>query len=554
VNVSVSVFDFLIGAGRFIILLGVLIFVHELGHFFAAKLSNVYVVRLSLGWGKRLFGFKRGETDYCISRIPIGGYVKMVGQEDLPRDEEEALAAEPDLPDVPPERRFNNQPLKNRIAISVAGPLMNLLFAFPVLWLVFTIGIWIPVYAKHTRIGTVYEGSPAEAVGIRPGQRILSINGEPVHKWEDVQLTILTSEDQPLDIKLEDISGEITRITAAPSCEEGSSRSTLGIEPLIAEAVTSVFPGMPAERGGLKEGDIILSYDDNPPSNEILGKLVEVVNQSAGRSMTFIVLRDKSVQRVTLVPKEVSVIEGVAFSKNIVAYSAVGAADEGESSGDTPALQQGDVVIAVNGQPLAGEDLENYLTGSIYDYSGKEIELRIERPRGFMREPQVFETTVALARTGRIGVSFSPVVFEKYGPARAFAKSIDAFGYSFGLTMKTLYFLVSGKVSTKEMAGPIGIAVMTEKSLEMGIGYYLNLVAFITINLAIINLLPIPMLDGGMILLVLIEAIRRKPLEEKFQIMFQKVGIAFILFIILVATYNDILRTVRLFFGGEFLE
>jgi len=91
VNVSVSVFDFLIGAGRFIILLGILIFVHELGHFFAAKLSNVYVVRLSLGWGKRLFGFKRGETDYCISRIPIGGYVKMVGQEDLPRDEEEAL-------------------------------------------------------------------------------------------------------------------------------------------------------------------------------------------------------------------------------------------------------------------------------------------------------------------------------------------------------------------------------------------------------------------------------------------------------------------------------
>jgi len=285
-----------------------------------------------------------------------------------------------------------------------------------------------------------------------------------------------------------------------------------------------------------------------------LGKLIEVVNQSAGRSMTFTVLRDKSVQRVTLVPKEVSVIEGVAFSKNIVAYSEVGAADGGESSGDTPALQQGDVVIAVNGQPLAGEDLENYLTGSIYDYSGKEIELRIERPRGFMREPQVFETTVTLARTGRIGVSFSPVVLEKYGPARAFAKSIDAFGYSFGLTMKTLYFLVSGKVSTKEMAGPIGIAVMTEKSLEMGIGYYLNLVAFITINLAIINLLPIPMLDGGMILLVLIEAIRRKPLEEKFQIMFQKVGIAFILFIILVATYNDILRAVRLFFGGEFLE
>ena len=159
---------FLIGAGRFAVLLGALVFVHELGHFIAAKLSNVYVVRFSLGFGKRLFGFKRGETDYCLSMIPLGGFVKMVGQEDMPRTEEEAAEAEPDLPDVPPERCFNTQPAGNRLAISFAGPLMNLLFAFPLFWLVFMIGIQIPIYTKHTRIGTVYEGSPAEQAGIKP--------------------------------------------------------------------------------------------------------------------------------------------------------------------------------------------------------------------------------------------------------------------------------------------------------------------------------------------------------------------------------------------------
>ncbi len=553
-----SIFGFIIGAGRFIILLGVLIFVHELGHFFAAKWSNVYVVRLSLGWGRRLFGFKRGETDYCISAIPIGGYVKMVGQEDAPRTEEEAAAAEPELADVPPERRFNNQPVRNRLIISFAGPLMNLLFAFPVLWLVYTIGIQVPIFTKYTWIGNVREGSPAEAAGIKPGQRIVSINGNPISKFEEIPIISMSSENEPLDIELEDLSGKITRVTAAPAREEGVNRASLGIEPLYSEYVQTVFPGMAAERGGFKAGDIILAYGDGEPGNESMSKLIETVNQSAGRPMTFTVLRDDEITQITLTPDEVSIVPGVAFSKNIVAYTETEAEgegdDEGEPTPDPGALQRGDVVIAFNGRPLDERDIEDHLTSSIYDLESKEIELTIERSRGMLREPETLRTVVTLARTGRIGVSFTPVVLEKFGPVEAVVKSIDAFRYSIALTMKTLYFLVSGKVSTKEMAGPIGIAVMTEISLELGIGYYLNLVALITINLAIVNLLPIPMLDGGMILLMLVEGVRRRPLDERYQIMLQKVGIAFILFILLVATYNDVLRAIRVFFGGEFLE
>ena len=382
----------------------------------------------------------------------------------------------------------------------------------------------------------------------------MSIAGEPTGKWEDVQLKIWTSEDEPLDIELQDFSGDTIHVTATPKMEEGSTRAALGIEPLVAEAVMAVFPGMPAERGGLRVGDLILAFNDAPPTNESLSKLIDSVNRSAGREMTFTVLREGNVLGITLTPEEVSVVKGVIFDKNVVAYVDTGDIDEGEPSAAVAALQRGDVVVAVNGNPLGDKDFEDHLIGSIYDYDGKEIQLTIERPQGFFQEPLTLMETVALSRTGRIGVSFSPFLLEKFGPAQAFVRSIDAFGYSVALTMKTIYLLVSGKVSTREMAGPIGIAVMTEKSLELGIGYYLQMVAFITINLAIVNLLPIPMLDGGMILLLIVESIRRKPLEEKYLIILQKVGMAFILLLILVATKNDILRTVRVFFGGEFIE
>ena len=192
---SMAVLDFMISAGRFIILLGILVFVHELGHFLAAKLCNVYVVRLSLGFGRRLLGFRRGETDYCLSAIPLGGYVKMVGQEDMPRTQEEAASAEPDLPEIPPERRFDTQPTRNKLIISFAGPFMNLIFAFPVLWVVFMVGIHMPIFAQNTRIGAVLQGSPAQKAGIQAGQRVLSINGTKVRKWEEVQLRIWTNEE-----------------------------------------------------------------------------------------------------------------------------------------------------------------------------------------------------------------------------------------------------------------------------------------------------------------------------------------------------------------------
>jgi regulator of sigma E protease len=194
------------------------------------------------------------------------------------------------------------------------------------------------------------------------------------------------------------------------------------------------------------------------------------------------------------------------------------------------------------------------LTKRIFNYDGDVVGLTVERDVGFFREPQRLNVTAPLSQKGMIGVAFSPMVTEKFGPGMAFIKGLGAFGDSFTLVMKTIYYLVSGRVSTREMAGPIGIGVLTEQTLRLGIGYYLNFVAFITINLAILNLLPIPMLDGGLILIALIESVRRRPLDEKYLIWAQKVGLAFILLLVLVATYNDILRAIKYFLGGEFIE
>ncbi|MBI5119100.1 RIP metalloprotease RseP [Candidatus Poribacteria bacterium] len=544
-----TAFDFLIGAGRFIILLGVLVFVHEMGHFIAAKLCNVYVVRLSLGFGKRLFGWKRGETDYCVSAIPLGGYVRMVGQEDLPKTQEEREQAEPELRDIPPGRRYDSQPTRVKLAISFAGPLMNLLFAFPVLWVVLMVGVSSPIYMLHTRIGSVAKDSPAEQAGIKPGQRVLTINGAPVEKFEDLQLKVWTSRDKPLTMELDNLAGEKTVVTVRPARLEGSSRATIGIEPFYALAVDRITPNMPAARSGLKKGDWILGYNHKTPDNENMSKLIETVNGSAGRPLVLTALRDGKTVDITVTPEKVKTIRGVAFDGNIIAY-----VDKEHASPAALALKPGDSVTAIDGEPAPESDVEDWLVQKARSSSADTAKLTVERSAGLFRKPEVMNVGIPLSEKGMIGVTFSGNVTEILPPAKAFVGTFGAYGDMIVLTVESIYYLAARKLSMGEMSGPIGIAVMAEQSFRMGVGFYLKMVAIITINLAIVNLFPIPVLDGGMIMIALVEAVRRKPLDEKYLILLQRMGLALVLLLVLVATYNDILRTINWMLGGGFME
>lgn len=546
---SIAVVNFLVGMGSFIILLGIMIFIHELGHFIAAKMSGVYVVRFSLGFGTRIFGIRRGETDYCVSAIPFGGYVKMVGQEDMPKTEEEARLAEPDLPDVPADRRFDTQSTMVKLAISFAGPLMNVVFAIPLLWVTLMLGIPVPLSSSDTRIGSVLEGSPAEQAGIKPGQRILSINGSPITKWEELQLTIFTSENRELDLEVEDISGSITHVTAVPTREEGATRPTLGIDPFFTQMVSAVAPGMAADRAGILEGDIVLAYDDNPSDNENLLKLIDTINESAGHPVRLVLLREGVVTDATVVPDEVSIIPGLNFEGNRVIYI-----NEEKAGGETLKLQPGDSVTAIDGAPVQPGAGGEYVTEAIYDRSGESVGLTIERSSGFLKRPETLMLTVPLEKTGRIGVGFAMAKMQKFGPREAFVRGMDEFLKYVRLAVVTPYYLVAGRLSVKEITGPVGIAVMTDQYRRLGFSYYLTLMALITVHLGIINLLPIPVLDGGMIVITLIEAVRRKPIEERYLIWVQWAGLFLIVLLVLVATSNDIPRVIRYFRGGNFLE
>ncbi|GAB4330066.1 MAG: RIP metalloprotease RseP [Candidatus Abyssubacteria bacterium] len=548
---AAEVLAFLISVVRFIILIGVLIFVHELGHFIVAKLCNVYVARFSLGFGRKLFGFKRGETEYWVSAIPLGGYVKMVGQEDMPRTQEEVLQAEPEFANVPPERRFDTQPIRNKLAISFAGPLMNLLFAVPVLWVMLMMGVPVPIGAQHTFVGSVMKDSPAARSGIEPGQRILAIDGEPVNEWEEVQLRIWTNEDKPLSLKLERLYGGMFETTVIPARMENSSRAGIGIEPLNMVSIGEVFEGKPAERAGLKPGDIILTYNHEPPDSRSMstGRLTEAIYESPGKPVVLTVLRNGHVEDVTVIPESVSAIEGVYFDGAVVAE-----VDKDEAGSVAEKLQPGDVVTAIEGKAVRATGVEA-LSAAIAEVEGEAVELTVKRERGPFQEPEIFDLEVPLRKKGMIGVLFTQFEMEKYRPGPALARSFEEFWGIVGLTLKTVYYLIAGRLSPKEMAGPIGIAVMSEQMLKiLGVAHYLNLVAIITINLGILNLLPIPVLDGGQIFLTLVEKVRRKPLEEKYLILLQKIGIVFIIFLVLLATYNDILRVFRSIMGGEFFD
>lgn len=551
-----ALIGFFINVARFIILLGILIFVHELGHFLAAKASNVYVVRFALGFGKRLIGFKWGETDYCIKAIPLGGYVKMVGQEDMPKTEEEreeAEQADPEIRNVPPEKRFDTQPTRKKLFIGLAGPAMNLLFAIPVLWAAYMIGINVPVYMQQTYIGAVTPGSPAEKAGIKPSERILSINGQPVKEWDEVQLKILTSQDSPLTMKLEDFSGKTHEIEVTPQETGDSKRPGIGIEPFVTVAINEILPGLPASESGLKKDDIILAYDGKKPINADFSKdtvadqLIESVNEHAGQPMEFTVLRHGDIMHFTITPKEKPIIKGMDIRNGVIAFI-----DKKQLGEEAAKLHEGDAVIALNGKPVQKQDLENQLLSELN--AGGTVQLTVRQKAGFLEGYREVIVDLPVSHRGVIGVLFSGEIVKQFGPGAAVPYSIDAYKDFMSLTMKTIYYLITGRVSSREMAGPIGIAFLTTQSLKLGIGYYLKLVALITINLGIINLLPIPVLDGGMILVTFISGVRRKPIEEKYLLLLQRIGFVFIIFLVLLATYNDILRVINYFLGRGFLE
>jgi len=417
----------------FLIVIGILVFVHEFGHFIMAKRAGVRVEKFSLGMGPKLFGYKKGDTEYIISALPLGGYVKMAGE----NPDEEPTGA----PD-----EFQAKTVWQRVKIAVTGPLTNILLAFLVMPLVFMVGTYSEGPAK---VGYVEKDSPAERAGFMAGDVIEKINGRSINDWTKALSLIAVNPDTDVNVTI-DRQGEKKTFVLRPQTATELKIGMSGLVPDMPAEVGRLKEGFPAEKAGIQVNDKIISVD---------GKTIYHWNQ----------------------------------------FSA-----------------------------LVRESKGNKLTITL-ERDGKRIEIIVT--------PQ--------EDNGRYVIGVEPImrlVFKKYGFIDSLRLGFDKTIESVDLTLITLKKLLTFNLSIKTLGGPVMIAQMSGQAAAAGLSSFLSLLAMISISLGILNLLPIPVLDGGLVLFLVIEAIRKKPLSRKVMEVSQSIGAAVLITLIAVVSYNDVMR------------
>jgi regulator of sigma E protease len=421
----------------FFFVLGVLIFVHELGHYMMAKRLGVRVLTFSLGFGPKLLKFRRGDTEYCISAIPLGGYVKMAGENpDDPR------SGRPD--------EFLSKTKWERFQILIMGPAMNIALAVVVMAAVLMQGAEVPLYQDQPPVvGAVTPGSPAEAVGIRDGDRILTVAGEATDTWEDFFLAIGTRANRDVAITvLRD--GRTIPLTVRPNPQTRFELGEIGVLPNVNPSVKSVNPGDPADRAGVKAGDQVLAVNGE---RMVIGRqLAEAISRNAGHPVDLTIRRDGRDQHITVTP---------------------------EKRGD-----RGLIGIQI------GEATRTFKPGPLE----------------------------AIALSVRRNIEFS------------------------GLIFKTIGGLFVGETSPRQLMGPVAIAQLSGESAQLGWIALLTLMASISLNLGLLNLLPIPVLDGGHIFIMALEGIARRDFSTQVKEKMFLAGFVLLMMLMVTVIYNDLTR------------
>ena len=436
----------------FLIALAILIIIHEYGHFWVARRCGVKVLRFSVGFGKPIWQ-KVGKdgTEYVLAPIPMGGYVKMLDEREMPVSEEQAQFA------------FNRQSLAKRVAIVSAGPIANLLFAVLAYWILLVVG----VSGIKPVIDDVRPASIAAEAGLHAGDEIQQIDGNDTPTWDSVYKALIQKAEygEKIDITVSSasIKQEHSLILPQVGLEQvGNILEQIGIEPLrpsIKPILGEVIPGSPAEKAGLKAGDMLVSaQQETIPS---WNQWVELIQASAGKTLDIELLRDGDRLGLTLIPE-------------------------------------------------TGEDGKGRI-GAAVDASQTAI-------------PQELQAEL------------------RYGPIEAIKYAvIQTWDFS-SSTLKSLWGMVTGKVSTDNLGGPISIAQIAGSSAEQGVMSFISFLAMISITLGILNLLPIPMLDGGHLAMFAFEAVRGKPLSDTMQVQIQKVGFLVLIMVMFIAFFNDLSR------------
>lgn len=554
----------------FLLVLSFLVFVHELGHFLAAKACNIYVDRFSIGMPPRIAGFKWGETDYCIGALPIGGYVKMAGQEDAPLSEEER---EKDYGTVPPERWFSNKPVWQRLVVLIAGPLANLVLAVVLYGLLAAIGEEVPKSMLEPRIGKVDSAYPAasaalyevpegqdtvaregkpDAIGWKTGDVILRMNGAPIENIiPDLAMNATLHGDgraHEFLIERTHADGTTTRYSCAvtPARNEGDKYPRFGVEPFSSVLVANILEDTPAAEAGLQPDDIVTRANGEIVDRTTFIELTQDFPE--GESLDLMVARGGETLHLTLTPRTVGKFKSMALSAPAQdpepESSAPMVALIEKSFSEKTGLQRKDRIVSVNGRPMGYEALSELVMES----PGETLQVEVERPSilfGLLQRRAQLTLDLPVDDARAIGIAIAPeLVFHRVPPSQvvpeAFRKSYQAVH----TTLLTIKGLIVRDVSPKDLGGPVMIFQVTRDAAQMGFGRLVFFTALISINLFVFNLLPLPVLDGGQILINGLEAIRRKPISMVVLERYQTAGLFLIIGLMLYVTWNDVGRLI----------
>ncbi len=444
-------------AAAFLVVLGVLIVVHEFGHYLAARFCGVKVLRFSVGFGRPLWTHAAGRdrTEWVLAAFPLGGYVKML-------DEREG-----EVPPAELTRAFNRQSVGRRSLIVAAGPIANFLLAILLYWGVFMAGSneLLPI------VGSPAAGTPAAAAGLRNGELVLRVDRAAVQTWTDFRWLLLQKavDQDAAEIEVRDEGGYVSvrRLTLAAAREqgwEGDAMARLGLRyyrPPIPARVGEVRAGGPGEQAGLRSGDRILAI--NGVHVDIWPDVVTAVREAAGRTLLLEVQRGDETLRLPILP------EPVEERGKTIGRIGVGVAES--------------------------------------EFPQREVRTRVS-----------------------------------YGFVEAGAKAIGETWEKSLFSLVMLGKMLTGEVSWRNLSGPVTIADYAGQSARLGVDYYLKFMALVSISLGVLNLLPIPVLDGGHLMYHMIEVVRRGPLSERAMEIGQQIGLSILLALMAFAFFNDINR------------
>ncbi len=442
----------------FVVVLGILIFFHELGHFLVARFFGVGVEKFSLGFGPRLFGRTVGITDYRISAIPLGGYVKMVGDEP---------DAELDPEMVP--YSFTHKHVFKKILIVAAGPFFNLLLAVIIYAAFF---LFIGTEDIRPVINHIDAQGPAAQSELRVGDRIAAVNGKPVAAWSDINRLVADAEGGEVHFTIDrDAAAQVTVTPRHQMTKDILGDDAMfydigfsGVAPINA-VVGDVADGYPAAKAGLRTGDLIVAINDRPVDN--WNTMKSIISESKGDGLAIRFVRDGQTQTVAVAPVRIS-----------------------------------------EDNPL-GEQTESYRIG-------------------------ISSPGIDIPESDRIVV--------KRRPLAAFVEAVDQTYQISRLTVLSIGKLITGTLSTKTLGGPIMIAEMAGEQAKAGMTNLIFFIAVLSINLAVLNFLPIPVLDGGHLLFFGVEAIIGRPINTRMREIAQQAGVFILIMLMIFVFYNDITR------------